>query len=64
MAVISDKERLMPVRTMHYTQHDSESDPYLFWLAAMQNSGLSQSQKIMILIPHGMTTNEAPEVIA
>ena len=64
MEITHDKDMLMPVRTMHYTQHDSESDPYLFWLAVMQNSGLSQSQKIMILIPHGMTTNEAPEVIA
>ncbi len=64
MAVISDKEHLMPVRTRHYTQHDAESDPYLFWLSVMTNSELSLVQKMMILMPHGITTSEAPGVIA
>ena len=62
MAVINDKEHLMPVRTMHYTQHDPKTEPYLFWLSVMTNSELNQVQKINLLMSHGLDISEAPGV--
>ena len=62
MAVISDKEYLMPVHKKHYTQHDPKTEPYLFWLSVMTNSELNQVQKISLLMSHGLDISEAPGV--
>ena len=64
MAVINDKERLPPVRVKHYTQHNPIKEPYLFWLAVMQNSELDQVQKIIILMTNNMEFGIPPEVTA
>ena len=64
MAVINDKERLPPVRVKHYTQHNPIKEPYLCWLAVMQNSELDQLHKITTLMMNGLSPNEAPEITA